>query len=343
MEERALSQRYIPKLNRSVTFFGLGTVELGRDWGIDKNLSVHPSEKSAEKLLNEVLGMGIGVVDSVTSYQLSEERIGKYIPPSKHSYLLITKSGEHSIMANDPRCKKASYDNIYCRTPGGAYDFSPDSIRKEVTQSLKNLKANSLDVVLLHLDSNDAEIVLKKGDALRALHDLKKEGIIHFVGVSINGPAALYAVKNLDIDVIELEYNLLNQTNEDTIRQAHEKGIGVVIRGGLGTGLLTASVAKHLQDLSLPFRSQIKALLELVDNDYDSLTALELYFLYSNPNISTVILGADFPEYMKLDIRLLNEFNQLQLLRQAEELMASFPSPESFTEIMGEYYASEKA
>jgi len=339
---RATSQRFIPKLNQNVTFLGLGCVELGRDWGIDVKESVHLTENDSAILLKDVLKTGINVIDTATSYQLSEERIGKYIPQQDYNYLLITKPGEHSIHANDPKCKKESYDHIYCRTPGAEYDFSAQTIKQEIFESLKKLQVKKLDVALLHLDSHDAQEVLEKGEALNALKELKQQGIIRAIGVSINGPTALYAVQHLDIDMIEVEYNLLNQTNEEAITLAHQKGIGVIIRGGLGTGLLTPLLAQHINDPNLPFRNQLEALLKIVNNDYQKLMAVELAFLYSNPNISTVIIGADKVKYMQQDIDLLNQFKDFDMLEQAKKAMQALPSPSQYTEIMGEFYANQK-
>ena len=341
-QNKALSQRYIPRLKQKVTFFGLGTVELGRDWGVDVVKSTHPTAAQAKHILQKALEVGINVIDTASSYQLSEERIGKYIPATDHNYLLITKPGEHSITARDPRCKVVTKDKVYCRTPGAAYDFSYNAIIADVAESLTKLQVNQLNVVLLHLDNATALKVLQDGEALKALSDLKQQGKVQFIGVSVNGPAALYAVKNLDIDVIELEYNLLKQSNAEAIYLAHKKGLGVIVRGGLATGLLTAAVADHLQDDAMPFHQAVQALSKLVNYDYDKLTALALAFLYQNRSISSVILGIDQIEYFNKDIRLLNQFKDKQLLREAKTILKKIPEPEEFTEVMGEYYNSKK-
>ncbi|MCL5272299.1 MAG: aldo/keto reductase, partial [Gammaproteobacteria bacterium] len=159
--------RDIKTLGLKVPFLGLGTVELGRDWGIGGEQSIHPDEYRAKKVLQKALQVGYTLVDSASSYQLSEERIGRYIPQHSNRYLLITKPGEHSIKADDKRCKQPAYDNIYCAKPASEYDFSHDAIVKDIDNSLKLLKVKTLDVALLHLNNKDAENILAQGIAVQ--------------------------------------------------------------------------------------------------------------------------------------------------------------------------------
>ncbi|WP_160149868.1 aldo/keto reductase [Legionella beliardensis] len=333
-----LPKRYIKKLDKQVSFIGLGTVELGRYWGIAGKDSLHPSESIAKDVLQSALKNGITVVDTASSYGLSEERIGRYIPRTRFDYLLITKPGEHNIKATDPRCQKKAYDEIYCAKPAAAYDFSRKAIFKDVEESLQKLKIDKLDVVLLHLDNKNAVETLKKGEAVRALQELRALGKLSFIGVSVNGEAAQYAIDMNLFDVIEMEYSLINQRNKPYIDAAYKKGMGVIIRGGLGTGLLTPYVKQHINDPNLPYGQKVRALLELTQHNYDMLTSLALAFLYQDNHISSVILGADRPEYIAKDIKKLLEFNDSSLLEKAKIIVQNYETPDFFTENMGEYY-----
>lgn len=332
------SLRPVEKLNIALPFLGLGTVELGRDWGIDVVKGQTPTDNIAKNVLTTAIAKGWTVIDTAPSYQLSEGRIAKYIPPDRYHYFLITKAGEHSVRADSPQCKSSHPGSLYCQEPASAYDFSYAGVVNDVNESLKKLHIKTLDAVLLHLNNDTAGKILQKGEALQALEDLKKDNKIKYIGVSVNGPAAIQAIKTGKIDIIELEYNLLNQTNKSAINLAHSKGIGVIVRGGLGTGLLTADVKQHLDDPNLPFGPQIKALLKITHQDFDQLTALALAFLYKEPNVHTVILGADRPEYIEKDIQLLKQFSDEDLLTQAKKVLLPFGSPKDFTEIMGTYY-----
>ena len=50
-----LPRRHINNLNLNVAFLGLGTVELGRDWGIGDDDSLHPSERLSKIVLMTAL------------------------------------------------------------------------------------------------------------------------------------------------------------------------------------------------------------------------------------------------------------------------------------------------
>ncbi|MDF2690240.1 MAG: aldo/keto reductase [Gammaproteobacteria bacterium] len=133
---------------------------------------------------------------------------------------------------------------------------------------------------------------------------------------------------------------MLNQSNAKAIELAHQKGMAVIVRGGLGTGLLTPKVAPFLNDPDLPYRNQIKALLNLTHGSYQQLMALELAFLYSNPNISSVIIGAANPTELEEDVQLLNTFNNPELVQQAATLMQKYPSG-PFTDSVDAYFAKK--
>lgn len=336
--EKALSLRHVERIGRDVTFIGLGALEIGRDWGVGAaHDRAHASEDIAKKTLATALQKGLTIIDTASSYHFSEERIGKYAKLDNEKNILVTKAGEYSILATDQRCKAPSSDKKYCIDPAADYDFSRAAIRRDVENSLRFLNTDQLDVVLIHFDGDPKEI-LDKGEAVSALKELKSEGKIRHIGISIDSPEQAIRCINMGVfDVIEVEYNLLNQSNKEAIALAKQKGMLVIVRGTLGTGLLTAEVAPYLNDPNLPFAKQVRELLKLVNNDYDQLTALALAFVYENNNISSAIIGAKTPEMLEKDIDLLNKFNNTHLLQRAKRLMKNY-KPESFTTVVDNYF-----
>lgn len=342
-QEKTLSKRYVPALQTDVSFFGLGALEIGRDWGAGtKEIRQHPNDIIAQNTLKTAVNAGVNLIDTANAYHLSQERIGEYLSSShnRSKIILETKVGNYSILANDKRCKLPSYDGFYCNSPAAGYDFSAEGITRDVETSLAQMKTPYLDVVYLHM-GDDPEKVLKDKVALVTLQNFKKEGVIHHIGISVDNPkVAIEAINSGDFDAIELEYNLLNQSNADAIALAHKKGMLVVVRGGLATGLLTPKVAPFLNEPDLPYGKQIRALLNLTHHNYQELMGLELAFLYSNPNISAVIIGAANPHEFTEDVNLLNNFNNPQLLQQAEALMSQY-KPEGFTDSVDVYFAKK--
>jgi aryl-alcohol dehydrogenase-like predicted oxidoreductase len=336
--DKATSLRHIAKINRDVTFIGFGAIEIGRDWGIGTNIERQPpDEQTSKEIIHAVLDNHINVIDTASSYHLSEPRLGKYLGNARIHIMLNTKAGEHNVSAYSKKCKIATHDKPYCEEPAAEYDFSKDAIRNDVEESLKRLKTTQLDTVFIHFDDQPKEVI-DKGDAVAELKQLKKEGKIRYIGASLDDVAQTKrAIESGDYDAIEVEYNLLNQSQQNNIRLAHQKGLGVFVRGGVGTGLLTTKVKPYINDPQLPFRDQIIKLLALTHHNYDQLTALALEFLYENKNIDCVIIGSKNPPHFKKDLELLNHFNQPKLLERAIA-MTSSNHPKVFSNSVDAYF-----
>lgn len=291
---RALEKRNIASMKEEVTFFGFGALSIGRDWGLaDKE---RPDEKEAGKVLNSVLDLGINLVDTASAYHRSEERIGKSIASRRNEYVLASKCGEHN------------------EEPATYYDFSYDAIKESIDRSLTLLKTDVIDLMQIHFGP-DPEKVIADGETVRAMKDAQREGKIRYLGASIDGELAKQCILSGDFDVMQMEYHLLNQQNEENIKLCEEKGLGVLIRTGLGRGLLTS---RALQAELKP--AKLEKMLELVNGDGDLLTTLALNFLYENKGISSVLIGTKNLEHFKKNIDLLEKEFDRELLEKAIQI-----------------------
>lgn len=295
---RALTKRHIGRMDTDVTFLGFGALEIGRNWGLGEDKE-RPVEEVAGQVLNTVLDAGINLIDSASAYHRSEERIGKFVSHRRNEYVLATKCGEHS---NEP----ATY-----------YDFSYDAITASIDRSLKLLNTEVIDLIQIHFGP-DSEGVLNRGETVRAMQDARAAGKVRYLGASIDGALAHRCILSGDFDVMQMGYNLLHQDNGENIRLCRERGIGVLIRSGLGNGLLTSRVKANLESLREQDRVKVEKLLALVNGDTDLLTALGLQFLYENQGISSVIVGTKKPENVLRNVALLEMELPEGLLEQAK-------------------------
>lgn len=292
--KKSLEKRKIISMNEEVTFMGFGALSIGRDWGMaDKN---RPDEKEAGEVLNSVLNLGINLVDTASAYHRSEERIGLSIADRRGEYILASKCGEH----NDE--------------PSTFYDFSYNAIKESIDRSLTLLKTDSIDLMQIHFGPNP-EKVINDGETVRAMKDAQREGKIRYLGASIDGELARQCILSEDFDVMQMEYHLLNQENEENIRLCEKNGLGVLIRTGLGRGLLTSRAlkAEHKPE-------KLEKILQLVQNDGDLLTTLALNFLYENKGISSVLIGTKNLEHFKKNMELLEREFDKELLTKAIEI-----------------------
>lgn len=298
---KALQKRLIKRMDTEVTFIGFGALEIGRDWGLGSGNEVQrPDDEVAGKVLNTVLDLGINLVDTANAYFKSEERIGKYLSSRRKEFILASKCGEHS---NEP--------HTY-------YDYSFKAIKGSIDKSLLLLKTDVIDLMQIHFGP-DPEKVLDEGETVAAMKEAQREGKVRFLGASIDGDMATRCIQSGDFDVMQMDYSLLSFWNEKNIKLASEKGIGVLIRGGLSYGKLTARVIPHLKEVDE--KGHIKKLLELVGNDGDALTALALKFLYENQSISSVLAGTKNVNHLKANLQLLEREMDKDIIAKALEIV----------------------
>lgn len=267
-----LEKRTIERTGQEVTFIGFGALEIGRDWGIGSEEEWRrPDEQEAGEVLQAVLDRGINLIDTASAYHRSEERIGRYLSERRDEFVLASKCGEHS------------------REPDTYYDFSYRAVKESIDRSLKLLHTDVIDIMQIHFGPNPHD-VLDEGETLAAMKEAQKEGKVRCLGASADGDVARRCIESGEFDVVQLEYNLLQQREAENIKRAHEKGMGVFIRGGLKKGILTKKVFSLL-DKDFPEKDRVKRLLDLCEGDADLLTALAWRFLQRHEGISSVLLG----------------------------------------------------
>ncbi|HTL28171.1 MAG TPA: aldo/keto reductase [Tepidisphaeraceae bacterium] len=160
-------------------------------------------------MLTDLLDRGMNFIDTAASYPGSEEFLGETISHRRKDFVLVSKCGT--------------------KQPGiEGENWSADLIRQSVDRSLRLLKTDVIDVMLLH--SCDLE-KLKKGEALGALVDARKAGKIKFAGYSGDNEAAEYATTLPDVAVIETSINITDQRNIDLVLpKAKSANIGVIAK-----------------------------------------------------------------------------------------------------------------
>ena len=182
----------------NVSALGFGAGEIG-DYAV--------SEKDSEIILNTVLDLGINLIDTARGYFASEERIGKYISHRRSEFVLSTKVG-YGI--------------------DGYSDWSYDIITAGVENALKLLKTDYLDIV--HLHSCDLD-TLKRGDVINALQKTIEQGKVRVAAYSGENEELKFAVNSNSFGSIQTSINICDQIDlDDSIKQAKEKGIGVIAK-----------------------------------------------------------------------------------------------------------------
>ena len=211
-----LPRRALGSTGIEVSVIGLGTVKLGRNAGLSVAPFAIPGARAARALLDRAGELGVNLLDTAPAYGESEERLGRLLDGTRDRWVLCTKAGE-------------SFEGGRSR-----HDFTLDAIRGSVEASLRRLRTDCLDIVLIHSDGRDVEI-LRNSDALETLDALKQAGKLRATGFSHKteegGRLALSCC-----DVLMSALSFTDRRQIDVVRDAGERGVGVLVKKALDRG-----------------------------------------------------------------------------------------------------------
>ena len=221
----------IPNTDLNISVISLGTWVFGGDnWNGVK-------EKDCIDAVTVALECGINLIDTapIYGYGISEETIGKAIKGKRDKVIIATKCGLIGTGTNITN------------------NLKPDSIKKEIEQSLKRLGTDYIDIYQCHWPDPNTPIE----ETMAEMNRLKKEGKIRYVGVSNFGVEILKQAKNsADIVTLQSHYSLLERLIEkEILPYCREKGIGIITYGSLGGGILSGKYKKPPSFKSFDARS----------------------------------------------------------------------------------------
>ncbi|GAB6388410.1 aldo/keto reductase [Stutzerimonas marianensis] len=201
----------------SVSPLGLGTVKLGRDQGVKypSGFSI-PDDNQAGHLLSLARDLGINLIDTAPAYGVSEERLGPLLAGQREEWVIVSKVGEE-------------FSNGQSH-----FDFSPAHTRLSVERSLTRLRTDRIELVLVHSDGNDLDILRNSG-VYETLAELKREGKILAYGLSgktVEG--GLHALEQGDCAMVT--YNLNEQAERPVMDYALAHGKGILVKKALASG-----------------------------------------------------------------------------------------------------------
>jgi aryl-alcohol dehydrogenase-like predicted oxidoreductase len=198
----------------NVSEVGLGCWQLGGNWGIDI------SQEAAFNILNEAVKNDITFFDTADVYGdgKSETLIGEFLKTCEAPIRVATKFGR----------------------AGNAYPdkYTKDVLRKTVEESLERLRVGSLDLLQLHCIPTS---YLKDGAVFNWLRDLQGEGLIKHFGASVETvEEGLICMEQEGLLSLQVIFNIFRQKLvTELFPKAEEKGVGIIVRLPLASGLLS--------------------------------------------------------------------------------------------------------
>jgi len=209
-----MDTRNVARIGRDLSVIGLGTWQLGADWG-------DVSEADARAVLDASVQAGVTVFDTADVYGdgRSEQIIGGYLADNPDLDVFVaTKMGRREDQ--DPA------------------NFTLAKFREWTDRSRANLRVDTLDLVQLHCPPTP---VFSTDAVYDALDTLVAEGAIARYGVSVETvDEALAAIARPGLASVQIIVNAFRlKPLERVLPAAAEAGIAVITRVPLASGLLS--------------------------------------------------------------------------------------------------------
>ena len=219
-----MKKRRLGKQGFEIGEVGMGCWQLGADWG--------PSieEDTAFSILTAAVESGVDFFDTANVYGdgRSEIFLGRFIQICDTSIIVATKFGRGAGVYPD--------------------NYTEDALRRSVDASLKRLGVDKLDLLQLHCIPTE---VLGEGKVFDWLRRIKQEGLIRHFGASVETvEEGLICLEQDELLSLQVIFNIFRQKLvSELLPRAEERGVGIIARLPLASGLLTG---KFSEDATFP-------------------------------------------------------------------------------------------
>jgi len=235
-----------------VSPLALGTVKFGRNTDTKYPAPFEiPGYRHLAELISTTRALGINLLDTAPAYGNSEQRLGRLLKGRRNDWIISTKVGEQY------------------RDGRSTFDYSAATTRSTVENSLRALDTDYLDIVLVHSNGDDLEII-ERTDVLAVLQAFKDKGLIRCFGVSsrtVDGGFAALEVSDLAM----VTCNLHDQSQLPVIQRAGEANKGIMVKKALESG-------------------------------YADNPGKALRFVLRQPAVSTIVVGTINPDHLRHNV-----------------------------------------
>jgi aryl-alcohol dehydrogenase-like predicted oxidoreductase len=297
-----MEHQVLGRTGRMVSVVGLGTWQLGADWG-------EVSDDDARAVLEASLDAGVTFFDTADVYGdgRSEQVIGRFLADHRDAGITVaTKMGRRADQVPE--------------------SYVLDHFREWTDRSRRNLGVERLDLVQLHCPPT---AVYSDDAVFDALDTLVAEDVTAAYGVSVETvDEALTAIARPGVASVQIIVNPFRlKPLEKVLPAASDAGVGIIARVPLASGLLSGRYTKDTTfdesdhrtfnregkafDVGetfsgVPFEVGVEAaaeFTELVRTTLPELTPAQaaIAWIWQQPGVSTVIPGARNPEQARLN------------------------------------------
>jgi aryl-alcohol dehydrogenase-like predicted oxidoreductase len=292
-----MQQRTIERLGRTVSVIGLGTWQLGADWG-----SV--SAQAARETLDSAVTAGVSFFDTADAYgDGRSEQFCAELRERHPDVFIATKMGRRVEQLTE--------------------NYNRENFLAWNDRSRANLGVPRLDLVQLHCPPDG---VYENDQVFAALDEMVGAGRLRAYGVSVETCAqALSAIARPHVATVQIILNCFRlKPLEEVLPAARAAGVGIIARVPLASGLLSGRYDERTKFSSddhrnynrqgeafdvgetfagVPYEVGVAAARELagVVDPGVPLSQFALRWIIDQPGVSTVIPGARNAEQASLN------------------------------------------
>lgn len=332
-----MKRRTLGKTGIEVTELGLGGLFVSAVGG--------PFEQAREAVVRAI-DLGVNYIDTAPSYRNSEEVLGKILEGDRLAERARERTGGPLILSTKLGGKPEPFE------PQNA-----DCLRRSVENSLSLLHRETIDILMIHEPDRPGQYdwwtdrERYEGPVLDVMDELKANGTIRYTG--IGGTTAYEIVPIIEtgrFDVLLTAFNyspLWREAELEVLPAAKRQGMGVVIGSPLQQGALARRYDEEIENgarwLSRPRREQYRELYRFVDELGISMAELGYRFAISNPDVSTVLMGARSAKEVEENVAAVEKgplpADVLSRLDQIAAMVPFRPFEEPFSLPFGREYA----
>lgn len=260
-----------------------GYINLGHADDLGHEYDVTAMEQHAHSVLNAAWEAGVRYFDAARSYGRAEVFLSSWLASRQisPSDVVIGSKWGYTYTA-DWQIEAEKHE---------VKEHSLPVLERQIAES-RSLLGDHLKIYQIHSATLDSG-VLDNTPVLSALAGLRRDGLM--IGLSLSGPnqaETLRKARSIQPDGVPLfgsvqaTWNLLAQEAGAALAEAHDSGMGVIVKEALANGRLTA------RNLAPDFNEQMRLLNEVATELNTSVDALAIAVVLAQPWADIVLSGA---------------------------------------------------
>jgi aryl-alcohol dehydrogenase-like predicted oxidoreductase len=231
--------------NLQVTPIGLGLaalgrpgyINLGRDHDLGPERSVEAMHERAHEVLDTAWSAGIRYVDAARSYGLAEQFLADWLETRRIDPDEIVVGSKWGYAYTADWRVGAAVNEVK--------DLSVETLRRQLGES-RSIIGSWLRLYQIHSATLESGVLADRA-VLGELARAREDGLV--VGLSVSGPRQAETIRRaLEVRVdgealfgsVQATWNLLEPSAGAALDEAHEAGLGVIVKEALANGRLLA-------------------------------------------------------------------------------------------------------